>query len=58
MNFVAFIIGLGLLIGAFALMGYAEYAPDGWRGPMFVAGILAVSAAVALPVHVLKRLDG
>jgi hypothetical protein len=58
MNIVAFIIGLGLFIGAFALMGYAEYAPEGWQGAMFVAGILAVSAAVALPVHVLKRIDG
>ena len=58
MNIVAFIIGLALFLGAFALMGYAEYAPEGLQGPVFVAGILAVSAAVALPVHVLKRIDG
>lgn len=58
MNIVAFIIGIGLFLGAFALMGYAEYAPEGLKGPMFIAGILAVGAAIALPVHVLKRIDG
>ena len=58
MNVVAFLVALVLFLGGFALMGYAFYAPVGFQGPMFIAGILAVSASIALPVHVLKRIDG
>jgi len=58
MNVIAFIVSLALFIGGFALFGYSFYAAEGFQGPMFFAGILAVSAAIALPVHVLKRIDG
>ncbi|MES1170333.1 MAG: hypothetical protein ABUL47_06580 [Leifsonia sp.] len=57
MNLVAFLVALVLFIGGLALMGYA-FTFEGFEGPTFVAGILAVSAALALPVHVLKRVDG
>jgi hypothetical protein len=57
MNVIAFIISIALFIGGLLLMGYSFYA-IGFQGPMFVGGILAVSAAIALPVHVLKRIDG
>lgn len=58
MNIVAFIVAFGLFVGGLALMGYAFYAPEGFQGAMFIAGILAVTASIALPVHVLKRVDG
>ena len=57
MNVVAFLVALVLFLGGFALMGYAFYVV-GFEAPMFIGGILAVSAALALPVHVLKRVDG
>ncbi len=57
MNVFAFIIAIALFIGGLLLMGYSFYA-IGFQGPMFVSGILAVSASIAIPVHVLKRIDG
>lgn len=57
MNVIAFIIAIALFIGGLLLMGYSFYAV-GFQGVVFFSGILAVSAAIALPVHVLKRIDG
>ncbi len=57
MNVIAFIVAIALFIGGLLLMGYSFYA-YGFQGPMFVGGILAVGAALAIPVHVLKRIDG
>ena len=57
MNLLAFLVALALFVGGLLLMGYA-FTFEGFQGPVFVAGILAVSAAIALPVHVLKRVDG
>lgn len=38
-------------------MGSAFYVP-GWEYLVFLAGILCSSLGVAIPVHVLKRVDG
>jgi len=57
MNVIAFIVAIALFLGGLLLMGYSFYA-IGFQGPMFVAGILAVAASIAIPVHVLKRIDG
>ena len=57
MNVFAFVIAIALFIGGLALFAYSFYAV-GFEGIMFFGGILAVSAAIALPVHVLKRIDG
>jgi hypothetical protein len=51
------VLSLGLFIGGMVLMGYSFYI-EGWQQAAFIAGILAVSASIALPVHVLKRIDG
>ena len=56
MNIVAFLVAFGFFVGGLALMGYAFYAPEGYQGAMFIGGILAVSASIALPVHVFKRI--
>ena len=57
MNVIAFIVAIGLFIGGLALMAYS-FSAEGFEGPVFIAGILAVGASIALPVHVLKRIDG
>lgn len=56
MNVVAFVFSFVIFIGGLALMGYAS-AVSGLELVMFLGGILAVSLAVAIPVHVLKRVD-
>ena len=57
MNVFAFLIAIVLFVGGLALFAYSFYAV-GFEGVMFVGGILAVAASIALPVHVLKRIDG
>ena len=57
MNVFAFVIAIALFIGGLALFAFSFYAV-GFEGVVFFSGILAVSAAIALPVHVLKRIDG
>ena len=57
MNVIAFIVSMALFLGGLALMAYSFYF-EGYQGVTFVAGILVVGAAIALPVHVLKRIDG
>ena len=56
MNVVAFLIAIALFIGGLLLMGYSFYV-EGFQIWVFLGGILAVSLSIALPVHVLKRLD-
>lgn len=57
MNVIAFVVSLGLFVGGILLMGYSFYI-EGLELPSFFAGILITSAGVALPIHVLKRIDG
>lgn len=57
MNIVAFVVGIVLFVGGIVLFAYS------WDGTVFVpvffiAGILAISASIAVPVHLLKRIDG
>jgi hypothetical protein len=57
MNGIAFAISLILFVGGIALFGYA-FQTKGFETAMFVGGIAAICAAVAIPFHVLKRTDG
>lgn len=57
MNVFAFLIAIALFVGGLVLFAYSFYVV-GYEGVMFVGGILAVSASIALPVHLLKRIDG
>lgn len=57
MNIVAFVLATVLFIGGIVLFGY------GWDGttfhvPVFVGGLLCIFASIAIPFHLLKRLDG
>ena len=56
MNVVAFLVAIALFIGGLFLMGNSFYV-EGLQLLVFLGGILAVAASIALPVHVLKRID-
>lgn len=53
---IAFVIALALFVAGLYIMGSAFYVP-GAEALVFIAGILCSSLGVAIPVHVLKRVD-
>jgi hypothetical protein len=57
MNVIAFVVSLGLFLGGILIMGYS-FSVEGFELVTFFAGILITSVGVALPIHVLKRIDG
>lgn len=57
MNIIAFVISLALFVGGLYMMGSAFYVV-GAEYPVFIGGILVSSLGVAIPIHVLKRIDG
>jgi len=58
MKVFVFLVALVLFVASFALFGYAFTFDDGfWQSVMFFGGILAVSAALAIPFHVLSRTE-
>jgi hypothetical protein len=56
MKIVAFIVSFAFFVGGLLLMGYALES-HGWGFEMFFGGILSVAVSVAIPVHLLKRID-
>lgn len=57
MNIVGFVVAFFFLIAGILLMGYS-FGPDvAGPGFMFFGGILAISVAIAIPVHVMKRIE-
>lgn len=56
MKIAQFVIAFVVFIVGMATMGYAFYI-EGFEAPVFLAGILVVSASVAIPVHLLTRID-
>lgn len=56
MNIVAFVLSFIIFAGGIVLMGYS-FEIEGFELIAFLGGILAVSVAVAIPAHVLKRTD-
>jgi len=54
---IAFVIALGLFVFGIVLMGHA-FEPDVPHGILFFSGILSVAVSLAIPFHVLKRVDG
>jgi hypothetical protein len=55
-NIVAFIIAFALFLAGMALFAFAFYI-EGFELLSFFAGILLVSASIAIPAHILKRTD-
>jgi hypothetical protein len=56
-NIIAFVVSIVLFVGGLYVMGSAFYVA-GAEYPVFLAGILASCLGVAIPIHVLKRIDG
>ncbi len=57
MKIIAFVISLVAFVLGLYVMGSAFYVP-GFEGVVFIGGILLSSLGLAIPVHVLKRVDG
>lgn len=57
MKIIAFVIALGLFVLGLILMGSA-FEPDAPHGILFFSGIASVGLSLAIPFHVLKRVDG
>lgn len=57
MKIIAFVIALGFFVFGIVLMGHA-FEPDVPHGILFFSGILSVAVSLAIPFHVLKRVDG
>ena len=57
MKIFAFVIALALFLLGMVLMGYA-FEPDAPHGILFFSGIVSVALSLAIPFHVLKRVDG
>jgi hypothetical protein len=57
MNILAAIVSIIIFVGGLLLFGYAQEFP-GYEIFVFGAGIVAVGIAVAIPVHLMKRIDG
>jgi hypothetical protein len=53
---IAFVIALVLFVGGMMLFGYA-FEPNAEHGIVFFGGIIAVTLSLAIPFHVLKRID-
>ncbi|WP_200948632.1 hypothetical protein [Microbacterium sp. Root61] len=49
-----FIVAMVLFLGGMYLFGLAFTITE-WQGLVFVLGILAISAALAIPTHLLNR---
>lgn len=57
MNIVGFVVAFIFFVAGLLLMGYA-FGPDiAEPGFMFIGGILAISVAIAIPAHVMKRIE-
>ena len=65
MHIIGFLVGIVLFVGGIVVMGYS-FEPLGFMLPfgfdprivVFIAGIFITSAGLAVPIHVMKRIDG
>jgi hypothetical protein len=56
MNIVGYIVSFGLFVVGVYLLG-AAFSFEGIEAYVFFAGILAVSAALFIPAHILQRVE-
>jgi hypothetical protein len=64
-HIIGFLAGIVLFVGGIVLMGYS-FEPLGFMLPfgfdprivLFIAGVFISSAGLAVPFHVMKRIDG
>jgi len=53
MHIFSFVVAMAAFVLGIWLFGLA-FSVDAWQGAIFFSGILAVSAAIAIPAHVLR----
>lgn len=53
MKVFVFLVSFAIFLGGLALFGYAFTFVDHWNTAAFLGGILAVSAGLAIPFHLL-----
>jgi hypothetical protein len=56
-NIIVFIVSLAVFVAGFFVMGSA-FTATGSEGLVFFAGLVCTALGLAIPVHVLKRIDG
>jgi cytochrome c oxidase assembly factor CtaG len=57
MKLFVFLVSLALFALGFWLFGWA-FSAVGYEAIVFFSGIIAVAVGIAIPVHLLKRIDG
>lgn len=57
MNGIGFVVSFALFVLGLYLMGIAFDVAESLGMVTFVGGLLAVSAAVFIPVHIMHRID-
>lgn len=57
MKIFAFLVCLGLFVGAFALFGYSFAVGAGWDMVLFFGGLIAVAMSLMIPFHLLEKFD-
>ncbi len=53
---IAVIISFVLFLGGIVVLGYATTLPA-WQGLVFFGGIVCIALSIAIPVHLLPKLD-
>ena len=57
MNAIGFVLSFALFVAGIYLMGIAFDVAENFGLVTFAGGILAVAAAVFIPVHIMHRID-
>jgi hypothetical protein len=57
MKLFAFLVALAFFVGSFVLFGYAFTVGDNWNTLLFFCGLAAIAISLAIPFHLLERLD-
>lgn len=57
MKVIPFIVSLVLFVGSFLMFAYAFAVDDAFRALLFGGGIVAVSLSLAIPFHLLERIE-
>ncbi len=53
---IAVIISFVLFVGGIVILGYATTLAA-WQGLVFISGIVSIALSIAIPVHLLPKLD-
>ncbi len=57
MKVIAFVVSIVIFLGSFLLFGYAFAVGPGWNYLLFALGLGAISLSLAIPFHLLEKLD-